>query len=106
MQRTGDTMAPSFLSWAKALSTSLRSSPERVANISVFCCDVTEGTVTFDVVGIEVFRLASPEEAALPADGAVAETLELFADEFKSLLPCRCLYVRRHHSSRMISTQR
>ena len=31
LQRTGDTMAPSFLSWAKALSTSLRSSPERVA---------------------------------------------------------------------------
>ena len=31
LQRTGDTIAPSFLSWAKALSTSLRSSPERVA---------------------------------------------------------------------------
>ena len=31
LQRTGDTMAPSFLSWANALSTSLRSSPERVA---------------------------------------------------------------------------
>ena len=30
-------MAPSFLSWAKALSTSLRSSPERVANVPVFC---------------------------------------------------------------------
>ena len=75
-------------------------------DVPVFCRDVPERTVTFDVVGIEVFRLASPEEAALPADGAVAETLELFADEFKSLLPCRCLYVRRHHSSRIISTQR
>ena len=32
--------------------------------------------------------LASPEETALPADGAIAETLELFADEFKSLFPC------------------
>ena len=31
LQRTGDTMAPSFLSWANALSTSLRSIPERVA---------------------------------------------------------------------------
>ena len=60
LQRTGDTMAPSFLSWAKALSTSLRSSPERVANIPVFCRYVPERTVTFDVVGIEVFRLASP----------------------------------------------
>ena len=60
LQRTGDTMAPSFLSWAKALSTSLRSSPERVANIPVFYRDVPEGTVTFDVGGIEVFRLASP----------------------------------------------
>ena len=29
-----------------------------------------------------------PEKTALPADGAVAETLELFADEFKSLFPC------------------
>ena len=29
---------------------------------------------------------ASPEEAALPADGAIAETLELFADEFNSLV--------------------
>ena len=81
-------MAPSFLSWAKALSTSLRSSPERAATIPVLCRDVPEGTVPFDVVGIEVFSLASPEEAALPADGAVAETLELFTDEFKSLLPC------------------
>ena len=83
-------MAPSFLSWAKALSTSLRSSPERVATspadtglpalrmvsrtfavvsiffclfdvvVPVFCRDVPERTVTFDVVGIEVFRLASP----------------------------------------------
>ena len=42
--------------------------------------------MTFDVVGIEVFGLASPEEAALPADGAVAETPELFADEFNSLV--------------------
>ena len=31
LQRTGDTIVPSFLSWANALSTSLRSSPERVA---------------------------------------------------------------------------
>ena len=31
LQRTGDTMAPSFLSWANALSTSLLSIPERVA---------------------------------------------------------------------------
>ena len=31
---------------------------------------------------------ASPEKVALPADGAVAETPELFADDFKSLLPC------------------
>ena len=31
MQWPGDTIAPSFLSWANALSTSLRSSPERVA---------------------------------------------------------------------------
>ena len=31
MQRTGDTMAPSFFSRVNALSTSLRSSPERVA---------------------------------------------------------------------------
>ena len=125
LQRTGDTMAPSFLSWAKALSTSLRSSPERVATspadtglpalrmvprtfavVPVFCRDVPERTVTVNVVGIDVFRLASPEETALPADGTVAEALELFGDEFKSLLPCRCLYVRRHHSSRMISTQR
>ena len=28
--------------------------------VPVFCRDVPEGTVTFDVVGIEVFRLASP----------------------------------------------
>ena len=54
----------------------------------MLCRDVPERTVPFDVVGIEVFGLASPEEAALPADGAVAETLELFTDEFKSLLPC------------------
>ena len=66
----------------------MRSRPERVATIPVLCRDVPERTVPFDVVGIEVFSLASPEEAALPADGAVAETLELFTDEFKSLLPC------------------
>ena len=60
LQRTGDTMAPSFLSWAKALSTSLRSSPERVATIPVLCRDVPERTVTFNVIGIEVFGLASP----------------------------------------------
>ena len=29
---------------------------------------------------------ASPVETALPADGAIAETLELFADEFNSLV--------------------
>ena len=74
--------------------------------VPVFCRYVPKRTVTFNVVGIEVFGLASPEKAALPADGAIAETLELFADEFKSFLPCRCLYVRRHYSSRMISTQR
>ena len=74
--------------------------------IPVFCRYVPKRTVTFNVVGIEVFGLASPEKAALPADVAIAETLELFADEFKSFLPCRCLYVRRHYSSRMISTQR
>ena len=28
--------------------------------VPVFCRDVLEGTVTFDVVGIEVFSLASP----------------------------------------------
>ena len=28
--------------------------------VPVFCRDVPEGTVTFDVVGIEVFSLASP----------------------------------------------
>ena len=72
----------------------------------MFRRNLSERPVAFDVVGIEVFSLASPEEAALPADGAVAETLELFADEFKSLLSCRCLYVRRHHSSRIISRQR
>ena len=65
----------------------------------MFRRNLSERPVTFDVVGIEVFGLASPEKAALPADGAIAETLELFADEFKSLFPCRCLYVRRHHSS-------
>ena len=54
----------------------------------MFCRDVPEWPAAFYIVGIEVLRLASPEEAALPADGAVAETLELFTDEFKSLLPC------------------
>ena len=48
----------------------------------MFCRDVPERTVTFDVVGIEVFRLASLEESALPANRAIAETLELFADDF------------------------
>ncbi len=42
----------------------------------MFCRDVPERTVTFDVVGIEVFRLASPEEAALPADGCKKQVFD------------------------------
>ena len=72
----------------------------------MFRRNLSERPVAFDVVGISVFRLASFEAAALPANGTVAETLELFADVFKSLLHCRCLYVRRHHSLRIISRQR
>ena len=53
----------------------------------MFCRDVPECPATFDVVGIEVLRFASPEEAALPADGTVAKTPELVPYEFKSLLP-------------------
>ena len=53
----------------------------------MFCRDVPEWPAAFDIVGIEVLRLASPEEAALPADGTVAKKLELVPYEFKSLLP-------------------
>lgn len=51
-------------------------------DISVFRCDVPECPATFDVVGIEVLRFASPEETALPADGTVAKTPELVPYEF------------------------
>ena len=65
----------------------------------MFSRDLPEGAPSFDVVGIEVFSLASPEETALPADGAVAETLELFADEFKSFFSGRGFYVGCGHLS-------
>ena len=55
----------------------------------MFCRDVPEWPAAFDIVGIEVLRLASPEEAALPANGAVAKTLELIAYESKSFLSSR-----------------
>ena len=42
-----------------------------------------------DIFGIYVFSLSSPEEAALPANGAVAKTLELIAYESKSFLSGR-----------------
>ncbi|MGM9791068.1 MAG: hypothetical protein ACI3Y4_01540 [Candidatus Cryptobacteroides sp.] len=60
--------------------------------IPVFSRDVPECPVTFDEVGIEFFRLSSSEETALPADGAVAETLEFLSYELKSLLSGRSLY--------------
>ena len=68
------------------------------SSISMFSRDVTEWPAPFDVVGIEVLRLASPEETALPADGTVAKTPELVPYEFKSLLPGWRFYVRCFHS--------
>ena len=62
--------------------------------------------MAFDIVGIEVLRFASPEEIALPADGTVAKTLELVPYEFKSLLSGRGLYVRSHHTIKVISSNK
>ena len=60
---------------------------EEVATIPVFCRYVPEGPSTFDVVGIEVFSLASPEETTLPADGTVAETLAIILNSSSAKTP-------------------
>ena len=71
-------------------------------NLSVFRCDVPECPATFDVVGIEVLRLSSSEEIALPADGTIPQTLEFLSYELKSLLAGRSLYVRCLHTIKVI----
>ena len=55
----------------------------------MFGSDLTERSQAIDIFGIYVFSLSSPEEAALPANGAVAKTLELIAYESKSFLSGR-----------------
>ena len=55
----------------------------------MFGSDLTERSQAIDIFGIYIFRLSSPEEAALPANGAVAKTLELIAYESKSFLSGR-----------------
>ena len=54
LQRTGDTMAPSFLSWAKALSTSLRSRPESLAEFLKLegCLACTGGSGLVTICGL------------------------------------------------------
>ena len=64
----------------------------------MFCRDVPEWPAAFDVVGIEVLRFSSSEETALPAEGAITQTLEFLSYELKSLLAGRSLYVRCFHS--------
>ena len=63
----------------------------------MFGSDLTERPQAIDIFGIYVFRLSSPEEAALPANGAVAKTLELIAYESKSFLSSRSLYLWSCH---------
>lgn len=60
----------------------------------MFGSDVPERALPFDVVCIEVFRLASAEETALAADGTITQALELIPDEFKPFLHSRGIYVR------------
>ena len=74
--------------------------------VSVFRSDVPKCPETFDIVGIEVLRLSSSEKTALPADRAVAETLELVSYEFKSLLSGRGLYIRSLHNIKVISSNK
>ena len=63
----------------------------------MFGSDLTERSQAIDIFGIYVFSLSSPEEAALPANGAVAKTLELIAYESKSFLSGRSLYLWSCH---------